>query len=103
MKKILGLALVCISLSVVSCTKNSGSSGGPYVPTAVDATTKATLSDLQQGRTLFVNNCGACHALPNPDDYSTSGWNTILTSMAPRTALNSSQVTLVYKYVTRGQ
>jgi mono/diheme cytochrome c family protein len=103
MKKILSLILLSASLLVVSCSKISGTSGGPYVPTATDVTANATLSDLQQGRTLFVNNCQACHNLPNPDDYSKSGWSTILSAMAPRTALSSSQVTLVYKYVTRGQ
>jgi len=102
MKKVFFTLFVGASLLLLSCSKSSGSSG-PYVPTASDATANATLAELQQGRTLFINNCSNCHALPNPDDYTASGWTSILSSMAPRTPLTSPQVTLVYKYVTRGQ
>jgi len=102
MKKIFGAVLLCTSVLLVSCSKTSGSSGA-YVPTATDVTANATLAQLQQGRSLFVANCQSCHNLPNPDDYTASGWTSILSVMSPRTSLSSSQVTLVYKYVTRGQ
>lgn len=102
MRKVIGIILTFAAFSIVSCSKSSGSSG-PYVPTASDVTANATLTQLQQGRTLFINNCGLCHALPNPDDYSVSGWNSILSVMAPRTSMTPSEVTLVGKYVTRGQ
>jgi cytochrome c5 len=102
MKKIFGVVLFCASVLLISCSKTSGSSGA-YVPTAADATANATLTQLQQGRSLFVANCQSCHNLPNPDDYTSGGWSSILNSMAPRTSLSSSEVTLVYKYVSRGQ
>ncbi len=101
MKKIFSVISLCISVLLISCSKTSGSSGA-YVPTAADATANATLAQLQQGRSLFVSNCQACHNLPNPDDYTSSGWSSILNSMAPRTSLSTSEETLVYKYVTRG-
>ncbi|HVN59307.1 MAG TPA: hypothetical protein VMT63_13485 [Bacteroidales bacterium] len=102
MNKATVIIFTALLIILSSCSKNPGSSG-PYVPTAADATANATLAELQQGRTLYINSCEACHALPNPDDYTAGGWSSILGSMAPRTSLSSSQVSLVYKYVTRGQ
>lgn len=83
-----------------SCTKTPASA--LYIPVSSDATANATLEELQQGRTLYINNCGSCHNLYSPDDYSVSNWKSILSGMAPKTSMNASQVTLVTKYVTRG-
>jgi hypothetical protein len=85
-----------------SCSKAGGGAGNLYTPTNADVTVNATLAELQQGRTLYINNCGKCHSLISPDDYTPTDWNSILASMAPKTSMNSSQVTLVKKYVTRG-
>jgi hypothetical protein len=85
----------------ISCSKST--TGSLYTPTSADATATATLEELQQGRTLYINNCGACHNLYSPDDYSVSGWKSVISNMAPKTSMNASQVTLVTKYVTRGQ
>jgi mono/diheme cytochrome c family protein len=85
----------------VSCTKTPTAS--LYVPTSSDATATATLADLQQGRTLYIDNCGSCHNLYSPDDYSKSSWTNIMPGMESKTGMNGAQVTLVTKYVTRGQ
>jgi|SRR5664279_5061 len=84
-----------------SCKKNSGSSS-LYTPTNGDVTATATLQDLQQGRTLYMNNCNSCHSLYSPDDYTPAQWRVILPNMAPRTGMTSAQILLVTKYVTRG-
>ncbi len=83
-----------------SCTKIPTSN--IYTPVSSDATVNATLAELQEGRALYINNCGRCHSLYSPDDFSVSTWKTIIPVMAPRTGLDGSQVTLVTKYVTRG-
>jgi hypothetical protein len=100
MQKTKWFFLVLISGLALACSKNS--TGNLYTPTSADVTANATLSELQDGRTLYINNCGRCHNLYSPDDYSVSGWKSILSNMSPRTGMNSSQVTLVSKYVTRG-
>ena len=100
MKKIkLFILIVILGLSW-SCTKISTSN--LYDPVSSDATANATLEELQQGRTLYLNNCGRCHDLYSPDDFSASRWKTIMGSMAPKTRMNASEVSLVTKYVTRG-
>ena len=90
-----------------ACSKEmpaSGStSGSIYIPTVSDVTVTATLTELKEGRTLYVNNCGACHGLYSPDSFSSSSWSNILSNMAPRTGLSSADAELVLKYVTRGK
>jgi len=110
LKSIIRRLIIIVSLNLVvmlsiNCNKMNLAAGDAncYVPTATDATSSASLSDLQNGRSLFVGNCGACHSLYSPDSYSPSQWrSSILPVMTPRTNLNSSQVSLVAKYVTRG-
>jgi hypothetical protein len=91
-------ALILVLL--LSCTKVSTTA--LYTPVSTDATANATLQELQDGRTLYINNCGKCHNLFSPDDYSVNNWKTIMSGMAPKTSMNAAQVTLVTKYVTRG-
>jgi len=96
------LIFIAVSFSYSSCKKDPGGSGLLYTPTTADVTATATLADLQQGRTLYSNNCGSCHGLYMPESYSPSQWRTIMGSMAPRTGMSASQVQLVTKYVTKG-
>ena len=101
LKNALITVIAFIMIFISGCSKN-GSTGSLYTPTSADATATASLSDLQQGRTLYINNCNACHSLYSPDDYSASQWKSIISNMGPRTSLSSSQLILVTKYLTRG-
>ena len=90
---------------LIGCSKDSSlktNSSSLYVPTSSDTTTNATLPELQQGRALYINNCGACHGLYSPDTYSASNWKSIISIMGGRTSMTSSEITLVTKYVCRG-
>ena len=91
------------ALFVGGCAKNTTDTSYLYIPTISDTTATASLQDLQKGRELFINNCGACHAYPTPENYSSSQWVTIMAQMAPKTSMSSSEVQLVLKYVTKGQ
>ena len=94
---------VVFGLVVSSCSKSGSGSGNLYNPTSADVTANATLDQLQQGRDLYVHNCNACHYLYSPDDFTAGTWPSILAQMAPRTNMNSSEVSLVTKYLTRGK
>jgi len=102
--RLIGFLSIGILLSMSSCKKSSfAATDTLYVPTASDVTTTATLAELQSGHTLYLNRCGSCHSLYSPDSYSASNWTSILSSMAPKAGLSSSDKALVYKYVTRGK
>ena len=104
MKKInyLQVLLVVALLIAAGCTKKGGDTSSLYTPTSSDVTANATLAELQQGRSLYIDKCNSCHGLYNPDSNTPSGWRSILSSMAPRTGMSTSEVQLVTKYLTRG-
>jgi mono/diheme cytochrome c family protein len=99
---LLSFALVILVI-VGSCNKSNNGVSSLYTPTSADVTATATLQDLQQGRTLFINNCNACHSLYSPDDYTPTQWKSIINTMGTRTSLSASEISLVTKYVTRGK
>jgi mono/diheme cytochrome c family protein len=93
---------VVVFIMIESCAKSGADSSSLYTPTSADVTATATLTDLQQGRSLYINNCGRCHGLYSPDNYSSAQWKSIISSMGPNTSLSASEILLVTKYVTRG-
>jgi len=98
------LLAIMIAVSVTACQKEAATTTDSlYVPTASDATASATLTDLQQGRSLYINNCASCHSLYLPESYTPARWKSILPSMTPRTNLSASEVLLVTKYVCKGK
>ncbi|MBS4056757.1 MAG: hypothetical protein KKD74_06485 [Bacteroidetes bacterium] len=107
MKKqlIFSLAISGMILFFSACKKDSGTTDPSefYVPTAADVTASATLEELQQGRTLFLNNCGECHVLYSPDKYNVGQWQEKLSVMIPRTPMTAAEGLLVTKYLTRGK
>jgi cytochrome c5 len=105
MKKYLfGLLIFALVLVISSsCKKDTANYDYLYTPTAIDTTSTATLAQLQQGRKLYINNCGNCHSIPSPDSYSGADWYSILSQMVPRTGLNSGEASLISKYLNRGQ
>jgi hypothetical protein len=107
MKKIKLRSLLAISVAILvltlSCKKSDLGISSLYTPTTADITSTATLAELQQGRTLYINNCGSCHGLYSPDNYTSTQWNSIMSSMGPKTGMSVSDKQLVYKYVSRGK
>jgi cytochrome c5 len=70
-----GLLVCWFGAALVAC----GGSPIPH-PTAADAargTTQfadLTLSELSQGRTLYVSRCGSCHTLKRPAELKPEQW-----------------------------
>lgn len=91
MKKSLAItSLSILGLLLASCTPKTSTVTGPK-------NTSAT--KLAEGKTIFENSCGKCHALPNPTEHSATQWVGIMNAMAPKAKLNDEQHQLVYDYV----
>ena len=99
---VLALSVILL-VFIVSCSKSNSAGSSLYTPTSADVTSTATLTDLQQGRALYVNNCNNCHGLYSPDDYASTQWKSIISIMGPRTGMSASEILLVTKYVSRGK
>ncbi len=102
MKRIIFFTLILLSVVLFSC-KKTNYIAALYIPTVGDTTATATLLDLQQGRVLYINNCGQCHNYRSPDDYTVSQWDNILPQMIINAQLNSVDASLVSKYAKRGK
>jgi hypothetical protein len=101
MKYLWSIVIAGLLLAASACSKDNNT-GSLYTPGSADVTATATLEELQQGRILYIDNCGSCHHLYSPDDFSASRWRNIISDMAPKTGMSSSETALVTKYVTRG-
>ncbi len=73
----------------------------PPQASAVDAErAHVALGELQQGRQLLVQKCGAsCHTAPLPSQHTAAEWPHSLDEMSARASLQPSQRRLIEEYL----
>jgi len=105
MKVHYSLVILFIAASVLAgCNKDfTVSSDELYSPSLADLTANATLQELQDGRSVYIDNCGTCHGYYAPESYTPAHWKGTLTVMVPKTGMSSSDSLLVAKYVCKGK
>ncbi|MGE5189343.1 MAG: hypothetical protein ACM3NF_04745 [Gemmatimonadota bacterium] len=80
--------------------------GRTSVPTAEDLSVagvlpgKTDIEAVRKGRVIFVTECGACHKLYPPGEYSPQEWTPIVTRMADRASLEAEQALDLEAYLT---
>ena len=97
------IVLLFIAAGLASCKNQGTDTSSLYIPTPSDVTPTATLEELTQGRSLYIDNCERCHGLYTPESFNSTNWKSIMNQMAPKTRLTTSEVALVTKYVTKGK
>jgi hypothetical protein len=71
-----------------------------YIPTIVEAQKSGiSLDTLLIGREMYVNNCGSCHSLFLPEQYTKSEWREHLDRMQLRSGINDRQKEVILKYL----
>ncbi|MBI2428029.1 MAG: hypothetical protein HYV29_04415 [Ignavibacteriales bacterium] len=65
-----------------------------------DRFNKLAIDELRDGRTLYVSKCSGCHSLYLPTQYSSSGWDTILTAMNPKAKVTEDEALRIRMYLT---
>jgi len=73
-----------------------------YMPEAKQATELASLSELQQGRKLYISKCSGCHALFLPEKYNYEQWQYWMIKMEPKVKMNDHEKEIILKYVSKG-
>ena len=58
-----------------------------------------TLTALNEGKTLYENNCKKCHGLKKPENFTEAQWNKIMPPMAQKAKINAEQEESIRKYV----
>ena len=72
-----------------------------YEPTEVNAVIhEYSLTDLKNGRAIFLSNCGKCHRLYQPSKHDLTGWKETVTRMQPKAHLSDIDRELVIKYLS---
>lgn len=94
-KKIVVTALAVMAL--IACTKSL------YEPNAGNTAKNADITQLKQGRELYVNKCGKCHELFSPNKYNKADWGKWVDRMAPKSKLTAEEKAKVLAYVTKGK
>src|SRR5215217_7926085 len=92
------LSIILALVFLAACTKLLSPTQGD----ADRAATKfpgTTLADLNQGKTLYEQNCGKCHGLKKPTSESEEGWRKIMPPMAKKAKINAQQEEMILKYV----
>ena len=93
--------LTIIVIAISSCNKKAL----PTIPSREreslpPATPLADIKpDVERGKTIFMNRCSRCHALPEPSQFTLTRWEGILKIMIPRARLNDEQGVHVSEYV----
>jgi len=89
------ILIALLFVASVACTTQL------YVPTEsnVNKVEQASLTELQQGHDLYMNNCGKCHKLPKVSSKSNQQWKKVLEVMIPKAKLDRDQSYLIYRYL----
>jgi mono/diheme cytochrome c family protein len=88
------IVLCCfIAIAFLSCRS------ALYIPVQPASNGSATVEELVTGRKLYIENCGSCHALHNPNEYTHDQWINEVSDMQERAQINDSSRELILKYL----
>ena len=59
----------------------------------------ASLATLQQGKTMYEENCSKCHGLKSPTAYNEEQWGKHVKRMAPKARIDNATEELILQYV----
>ena len=74
-----------------------------YIPTADNVSKNANLTQLEQGRQLYINKCSSCHMLVEPEKFNKAEWTGWVDRMAPKAKISAEEKALILAYVTKGK
>jgi len=71
-----------------------------YMPTLADTQKTGVSTDtLVLGRNLYVNNCGSCHGLYQPERFTTKEWEKLMPGMQKKAKCNNEETAIITKYL----
>ncbi|UMY65188.1 MULTISPECIES: cytochrome c [unclassified Flavobacterium] len=95
MKTLRLLAGCALAAMAVSC--GAGKAAPPPPPPPAPAA--PLTAQQEEGHQLYENNCGKCHKLFAPNDFSKTEWKPILAEMQPKAKLNNDDMAKIKSYL----
>ncbi|TRZ66349.1 hypothetical protein D4R20_00705 [bacterium] len=93
-------AFLCFFYTIFLCSVIYSCSSALYEPDSKNVKNGTLLSELKEGREIYIRKCSSCHNLHLPEKYSESEWDHWLEIMAKKAQLTKQEELKVYKYVT---
>lgn len=99
--RVIGSALLAVCALLLDGCEATLSSAPPITASFIQAGVrqKADARTLAQGRSLFLNRCIQCHALPEVSQFDPPRLTAIVAKMSGRANLNAEQHEAVLKYL----
>ena len=99
MKNTIVLSLCLLFLAACAAKKTTASLTDADAARASAKYPGASLATLQQGKTLYEENCGTCHGLKSPSAYNEEQWGKHVKRMAPKAKIDKATEGLILQYV----
>lgn len=97
-KKIVNLAFILVL--VFSCKSKVAPPPPPVLaPAETVVLLEKPTGNAVEGKILYENNCGKCHSLYAPKDFTKDAWQPILIRMQRQANLNDKQMTDITGYI----
>ena len=97
MKKTITIAV--LALAVFACHRKTIPSSTNNTTVETPKADAAHVEMVAQGKTVYTNRCGRCHALKTVENYTADRWTNILKAMIPKAKLDETEAGQVTAYV----
>ena len=96
MKRILAASIATIIMACATTMKPITEASFKKIPHRWN---NYTFADFSRGRDLYLTNCGGCHQLHLPAEFTEEQWSTILSTMIERAKLGDAEQELIFRYL----
>ncbi len=96
MKKALLIAM--IALTIAACTHKTATVVSEVATKTSNA--NVTQAQFEEGKKVYEQYCGKCHALKSPGDFTADRWVKLIDRMAGRARIDEAQKQQIYNYVS---
>ncbi len=77
----------------------SSCSSALYVPDKAHVPEGMSLTELTEGRAVYVAHCGSCHSLHLPGEFSVDIWKQNLDEMQKKSKISNEEKALILNYL----
>jgi len=94
------LTIMSLSVLMAQCTaKKTASDAKTPEQIVADVKKNFTEAQMEEGKVVFNDNCGKCHAIKQPEELNIRKWEKVLPRMSDKAKLDDEQAGKVRAYV----